>query len=198
MLCQRAHELWTSNGWRDLPSGGGLKSPDQAAVSGARELILRSSSILWRTYPSSVKCAEAMALRLVATIWSRGRRSGNCGSNSRQNSQSRPERVSKRLTTAWSICFTENGSWGAKTDSPGCGAETHTLPRLFHRLTAAAFVLQRQGMHNCFVAAAEWLLPGGGSKKAQRKKDPRLAFQRQGLISGMIGPRFSGRSSESS
>jgi hypothetical protein len=77
--------------------------------------------------------------------------------------------VSKRLTTAWSICFTENGSWGAKTDSPGCGAETHTLPRLFHRLTAAAFVLQRQGMYNCFVAAA-WLLPGGRLKGSSKEK----------------------------
>src|ERR1035438_5592924 len=64
-----------------------------------------------------------MALRLLATIWSRGWRWGNCGSNSRQNSQGRLERVSKRWTTAGSMCSTEGGSWERRERiRPFCGA----------------------------------------------------------------------------
>src|ERR1035437_5974472 len=50
-----------------------------------------------------------MALRLLATIWSRGWRWGNCGSNSRQNSQGRLERGAEGRATAGGEGFTGGG-----------------------------------------------------------------------------------------
>lgn len=104
----------------------------QAAVSWAREAIRRSSSTRCRTYPSSVKWAEALALRLAATIWSRGRRWGNWGSSSRQNSQGRLEGVSKRLTTAGSMWSTKS-SWKRRNGFARIVRRRHTFPpRIIH------------------------------------------------------------------
>jgi hypothetical protein len=46
----------------------GRQTARQAAFTGVRELIRRNSRMRCLTYPSSVKCAEATALRLVTTI----------------------------------------------------------------------------------------------------------------------------------
>jgi len=79
----------------------------------------RSSTTRCRTYPSSVKWADAMAFRLGTIIWSSGRRCSNSGSQSRQNSQTRLDRVSKRMTTLRSICSTKKAPGAAKMDAPG-------------------------------------------------------------------------------
>src|SRR5580658_1356466 len=101
-----------------------------------------------------------MALRLLATIWSSGRRWGNCGSSSRQNSQGRLERVSKRFTTAGSMCSTKCGSWQRrKRIHPVCEAESQ-----FFASTATSVVwttpLYYKGwdLYKPLVASANFLL----------------------------------------
>ena len=135
------------------------KSTRHAAVSGARDVSRRSSSMRWRTYPSSLKWAEAMALRLLATIWSSGRRWGNCGSSSRQNSQGRLERVSKRLMTAGSMCSTKSSSWGRRERiRPVCEAESQYSASDDSSICLNdAFVLQGKGPDKPFVGGANFL-----------------------------------------
>src|SRR5579859_5533196 len=127
-----------------------------------------------------------MALRLLATIWSRGRRCANCGSYSRQNSHGRPERVSKRLMMAGSMCSMRSGSWeGVKQFHPVYESESQSPPRLTYRFMTDSFVLQgrelRKPCKRPRVAACYQL-------RATAELRPLAA--RRAVISGIIRPLF--------
>src|ERR1700730_92553 len=135
-----------------------------------------------------------MALRVVATIWSRGRRSGNCGSNSRQNSQGRLERVSKRLTTAGSLCSTEGGSWERRERIRRfVGQRQNILPSTDSWTGTTHLYYKGRDLYKPFVAAANFLLfraPRIAQVYRKRGNAGSNVRRRGALISGMIRPRF--------
>src|SRR6202158_6424098 len=121
-----------------------------------------------------------MALRLVGTIWSSGRRSGKCGSSSRQNSQGRLERVCKRLMTAGSMCSTKSGSWERREwVRPVCEAESQYSASDNSSILNDAFVLQGMGPVQALCGGGQFL----ASRGPQNPKKGRTA-RRGGLRRG--------------
>src|ERR1700681_2849177 len=114
-----------------------------------------------------------MALRVVATIWSSGRRSGNSGSSSRQNSQGLLERVSKRLMTAGSLCSTKGGSWERRERIRRvCRTETKYSDSAdsWTAWTTHLYYKERD-LYKPFVAAANFLLfRASGIAQVYRKR----------------------------
>src|ERR1700730_4904445 len=139
-----------------------------------------------------------MALRVVATIWSSGRRSGNCGSNSRQNSQGRLERVSKRLTTAGSLCSTEGGSWERRGRIRRFVGQRQNILPSTDSLTAGTTHLYYKGrdLYKPFVVAANFLFFRASRitqvyrKRGNAGSNVLRRLRRGALISGMIWERF--------
>jgi hypothetical protein len=118
----------------------GIGRPPQAAKRGGREASWPNSRMRCRTYPSSVRCAEAVLRRLAPTIWSSGWRWGNCGSNSLQNSQGLQDRTSNRFLVICSMCsmyLLLRALWGLGSESVRYKPKLAVLPD--QHLPAASF-----------------------------------------------------------